>query len=87
MFHLDEVGDIHGHFLDLGVVELLDVAEVPDVSFSEEVDGNSLPSETAGATNTVDVVFAVGGEFEADDEGDLLGVDTTGEEIGCDEDA
>jgi len=35
----------------------------------------------------VDVVLAVGGEVEVDDKGDLLDVDTTGEEIGGDEDA
>ena len=35
---LDEVRDVHGHLLDLGVVELLDVAQVADVAGGEEVD-------------------------------------------------
>ena len=86
-FSLDEVSDVHGHFLDLGVVELFDVPQVPDVTFGEEVDGYTLPSEAAGATDTVDVVLAVGGEVEVDDQGDLLDVDTAGEEVRCDEDA
>ena len=85
--YLDEVGDVHWHFLDLGVVELLNVTEVPDISLSEEVDGDSLPSETSGTSDTVDVVLPVGGEVEVNDEGDLLDVDTTGEQIGGDEDA
>ena len=84
---LDEVGHVHGHLLDLCVVELLDIAEVADISLGEEVDGYSLPSETAGATDTVDVVLTVGGEIKVDDKTDLLDVDSTGEEIRGDENA
>ena len=43
MFHnLDEVGDVHGHLLNLGVVELLDVAEDAHVVLNDEVDGDTL---------------------------------------------
>mmetsp|Transcript_3066 Transcript_3066/g.6192 ORF Transcript_3066/g.6192 Transcript_3066/m.6192 type:complete len:431 (+) Transcript_3066:97-1389(+) len=87
LFDLDEVRDVHGHLLDLGVVELLDVTEVPDVSLGEEVDSYSLPTETSGTSDTVDVVLTVSGEVEVDDKTDLLDVDTTGEEIGGNEDA
>ena len=84
---LDQVGDVHGHLLDLSVVELLNVAEVPDVGLGEEVDRYTLAAKTAGATDTVDVVLAVRREIVVDDERDLLDVNTTGEEIGGDEDA
>ena len=85
--HLDKVGNVHGHFSDLGVVELLNIAQVADVALSEEVDGNTLTSETTGTTDAVDVVLTVGGEVEVDNQGDLLHVDTTGERIVDDEDA
>jgi hypothetical protein len=56
----------------LGVVEALDVAEGRDVLSGDEVDRNTLASETSTATDPVDVVLAGGGEVVVDDEGDLL---------------
>ena len=39
----------------------------------------------ATATDAVDVVLAVGGKVVVDDEGNLLDIDTTGEEVSGDE--
>ena len=83
----DEVCDVHWHLLDLSVVELLDVSEVAHVAGGKEVDGHTLTAETAGAADAVDVVLAVGREVVVDDEGDLLDVNATGEEVRGDEDA
>ena len=83
---LDKVSDVHGHLGDLGIVELLDVAQVANISLGEEVDGNTLTTETAGTTDTVDVVLTVCGQVEVDDQGDLLDIDTTGQKVGGDED-
>jgi len=82
---LDQVSDVHGHLLDLRVVELLDVAQEADIVTCEEVDGDSLATEAARAANTVDVVLAVSWQIVINHEGDLLDVDAASEEIGCDE--
>ena len=65
---LDQVGNVHGHLVNLGVVELLDVAQVTHVPGGQEVDGDSLTSETPGASDTVDVVLAVGRQVVVDHE-------------------
>lgn len=77
---------VHGHLLDLCAVELLDLAHHADIVSSDEVDGNTLTSETSTTTDAVDVVLAVGGKVVVDDEGNLLDIDTTGEEVSGDED-
>ena len=84
---LDEVGDVEGHLLDLGVVELFNFTHHGDVLLGDEVDGHTLTTETTTTADTVDVVLLVGGEVIVDDERDLLHVDTTGQEVGGDEDA
>lgn len=85
-FCLDEVSDVHGHLLDLGAVELFNLAHHADIVSGDEVDRNTLTAETTTTTNTMDVVLAVGGEIVVDDERNLLDIDTTGEEIGGDQD-
>lgn len=82
---LDEVGNVHGHLLDLGAVELLNLAHHADIVSGDEVDGNTLTSETSTTTDAVDVVLAVSGQVVVDDQGDLLNVDTTGEKVGGDQ--
>jgi len=79
-------GNVHGHLLDLGAVELLNLAHHADIVSGDEVDGHTLATETTTTTDTVDVVLAVGGEIVVDDKGNLLDVDTTGEEVSGDQD-
>ena len=67
------------------MVELLDVLHVADVAGHDEVDGHTLTTETAGATDAVDVVLSVGGQVVVDDQTHLLHVDTTGQEVGGDQ--
>jgi hypothetical protein len=83
---LDEVSHVHGHLLDLCAVELLNLAHHADIVSGDEVDGHTLTSETSTTTDTMDVVLTVGGKVVVDDEGNLLDVDTTGEEVSGDED-
>lgn len=85
-FCLDEVSDVHGHLLNLGAVELLNLAHHADIVSGDEVNRNTLTTETTTTTDTVDVVLAVGGKIVVDDKGDLLDIDTAGKEIGGDED-
>lgn len=86
MMCLDEVGNVHGHLLDLGAVELLNLTHHADIIGGDEVDGNTLTAETATTTNAMDVVLTVGREVVVDDEGNLLDIDTTGQEISGDQD-
>lgn len=79
-------GNVHWHLLDLSAVELLDFTHHADIVGGDEVDGNTLASETATTTDSVDVVLAVGWQIVVDDQGDLLDIDTTGKQVGGDED-
>lgn len=83
---LDEVGNVHGHLLNLGAVELLNLTHHADILGGDEVDGNTLSAETTTTTDTVDVVLAVGGKVVVDDQGNLLDVDTTGQKVSGDQD-
>ncbi len=42
---LDEVSDVHGHLVDAGVVEFLDVVQSEFVLVSHEVDGHALATD------------------------------------------
>ena len=83
---LDEVSNVHGHLLDLGVVELLDFTHHADIVGGDEVDGNTLTTETTTTTDTVNVVLTVGGQVVVDDQGNLLDVDTTGQQVSGNQD-
>ncbi|GAO51261.1 hypothetical protein G7K_5367-t1 [Saitoella complicata NRRL Y-17804] len=82
---LDKVSNVEGHLFDLGRVELLDVTHHTGVLRGDEVDSNTLPSETTATTDTVNVVLAVGGQVVVDDQRDLLNVDTTGKQVSGDQ--
>lgn len=86
MSDLDEVSNVHGHLEDLSRVELLNLAEHAGVVGGDEVDGNTLTTETTTTTDTVNVVLLVGGEIVVDDQGNLLDIDTTGQQVGGDQD-
>lgn len=83
---LDEIGDVHWHLLDLSAVELLDLSHHADVLSGDEVDGNTLTSETSTTTDSVDIVLTVCWEIVVDDQGDLLNIDTTCQKISSDQD-
>lgn len=83
---LNQVGHVHGHLLNLGAVELLNLTHHTDVLSGDEVDGNTLTTETTTTADTVDVVLAVGGKVVVDDQGNLLDIDTTGQKVSGDQD-
>lgn len=72
--NLEKIGDVHWHLFNSGVVELLNVLESSLVLLGDEVDGSTLTTESTTSTDTMDVVFSVGGEIVVDDEGDLLDI-------------
>lgn len=73
------------HLVDLGVVELFDITEGSNIFGGDEVDRNSLTSETSSSSDPVDVVLTGGGQVVVDDERNLLNIDSSGEQIGGDE--
>lgn len=79
-------GNVHGHLLDLSAVELFNFTHHTDVISSDEVDSNTLTTETTTTTDAMDVVLTVGREVIVDDQGDLLNVNTTGKEISGNQD-
>lgn len=83
---LDEIGDVHWHLFDLSAVKLLDFSHHTDILCGDEVDGNTLSSETTSTTDSVDVVLSVGWKIVVDDQGNLLDINTTGQKISGDQD-
>ena len=79
-------GHVHRHLLNLSAVELLNLTHHAHIIGGDEVDGHTLATETNTTTDAVDVVLAVGGQVVVDDQRNLLHVDTTGQEIGGDQD-
>lgn len=65
---------------------LLNLLEHDNIITGDKVDGNTLTTETTGTTDTMEVVLLLLREVIVDDEGDLLDIDTTGEQVGGDED-
>ena len=48
---LDKIGDIHGHLIDLGVVELLNVLQASPVILGDEVDGDTLATKSTATAD------------------------------------
>jgi len=77
--NLDKVSNIHWHLLDLGGIELLDLTHHTNIISGNKVDCNTFSSKTTTTTDSVNVVFAVGGKVVVDNQRDLLYIDTTGQ--------
>lgn len=63
-----------------------DISEHPDIFSRDEVDGNTLTTESSSSTNAVNVVFAVRRKIVVDDKGNLLDVNATSKQVGSNED-
>jgi len=70
----------------LSAVELLNLSHHAHIVSGDEVDGNTLTTETTTTTDTVDVVLAVGRQVVVDDQRNLLDIDTTGQKVSGDQD-
>jgi len=65
---LDEIGDVHGHFVDLGVVEFLNLSEELGVFLCDEINGNTFTTKTTTTTDTMKIVLQVVGEIVVNNE-------------------
>lgn len=84
---LDEVGNIHWHLINACVVKFLDVVKGAFVIVGDEVDGNTFTAETTTTSNSVNVVFSICWQIIINNQGDLLDVDTTGQQISSNKDS
>ena len=73
------------HFFNLSVVVVLDFSDELGIVGRDEVDCDTLSSETTGSTDSVNVVLFLERKFVVNDESDLLDINTSCEQIGCDQ--
>lgn len=69
------------------MVELFDFSQHRDVFGGDEVDRDTLSAESTTSTDSVDVVLLARRQVVVDNKGDLLDVDTSGEQVGGDQDS
>jgi len=82
---LDKISDMRWHLFNLGVVKLLQLSQSTNIFGGDEVDGDSLSSESATTTNSVNVVLQISGKVVIDDQGYLLDIDTTSKKVSGDQ--
>lgn len=83
----EQLGYVGRHLHDLGGVESLNLSQGANVVVGNEVDGNTLSTETTTSTDSVDVVLLVAWQVVVDNQGDLLDIDTSGQKVGGDQDS
>merc|ERR1719189_609423 len=81
----DQISDVHRHLFDLRVVELLNILHRAHIRIRHEIDRDTLPAESAAAPNAMQVVLHVLWKVVIDDQGYLLHVDPTCQQVGRDE--
>lgn len=77
--------NVSWHLVNLGGVELLNLSHHTDILGGDKVDGNTLSTETTTSTNSVDVVLLVSRQVVVNNQRDLLDIDTSGQQIGGDQ--
>ena len=81
----NRAGESWAYLFDLCVIELFEFLQATSILASDEVDSDTLSSETSATSDTMDVVFEVSGQVVVDDQGDLLNVNSTSEKISGDQ--
>ena len=62
---------IHGHFVDLSRVILLDISQDPDVVIFDKVDGHTFATKTSRTTDTMNVQLTIVRQIVVDNQWDL----------------
>lgn len=82
MVTLSVFSKVGGERIDTSVVKGFNIFNKALLSVSvNQVDSETLTTETSRTTNSVDVVLTLAGNFEVDNNRHLLNIDTTGQEI------
>lgn len=84
-FLSEQSTDVTWQFFDLSGVELFQFSQSGDVFVDDEVDSNTLSTETTTSTDSVDVVFLVCWQVVVDNQGNLLDIDTSGQQVSGDQ--
>lgn len=79
--------NVSWHLVNLGRVELLNLSHHTDVLVGDEVDSNTLSTETTTSTDSVDVVLLVSWQVVVDNQGNLLNINTSGQQVSGDQDS
>mmetsp|Transcript_88339 Transcript_88339/g.142961 ORF Transcript_88339/g.142961 Transcript_88339/m.142961 type:complete len:234 (-) Transcript_88339:621-1322(-) len=74
---LNEVGKVHGHFIDLCRIVLLNIAQNPDIIGLDKVDRHTFAAVATGTTDAVDVELTVVGQIVVDHQRHLGYIKTT----------
>merc|ERR1712002_382612 len=82
---LNQVSNVHGHLVNLCVVEFFNVLKRSLVIVCYKVDSNSLSTKSSSSTDPVNVVFSVGRKVVVDNQGNLLHVNSSGQEVSGDQ--
>merc|ERR1712217_848435 len=69
-----QVSNVHRHFFNLCVVELLDVFHRTHIVICHKIYCNTFPAKSAAASNAVQVIFSIGWKIEIDHKRPLLHV-------------
>ena len=78
---LNQISYIHGHFIDLRRVKLLDISQRLRVFRFQECNRHAFSAVSPGTADSVDVVFPVVWQIVVYDQRDLLDVDTSGPNV------
>lgn len=71
----------------MGVIELFDFGHELSIGYGDNVDSDSLSSESTRTSDSVDIGFLFLGKIVIDDQRNLLDVDSSGEQIGGNKDS
>jgi len=82
----DQFRDIHGHFIDLSSIVLLDITEDSNVIISHKVDRNSFSTESTRSSNSMNVKLSVGRQVVVDHQRDLLHVNSSSPDVRSNQD-
>ena len=84
---LSQLVEIRWHLVDLRVEVVLDLLDELSIFRQHEVNRSSLLAETTSSTDSVDVVLLSEWKLVVDDQANLLHINTSSEQISCDEHA
>ena len=80
-----EIGNIWWQLLNLHIVELLNVKQHSLIVLCNKINGNTLSPKPSTSSNTVKVIFWLSWQIKVYDQGDLLHINTTSQEVSGDE--
>lgn len=82
----DEIRHVHRHLFNGCIVKSLNILQGALVFLSHHVDGNTFPTETTTSADPVNIVFSVCWQVIVNNQGDLLDINSSSQQICSNED-